>query len=201
MVTSGAQPAQPTRATLQDWLVAPADARLEFLDGVLIQKALPDVGHGKVQLFVGHSLLPHFGRPVGGRVPGGWWFASEVDLLLDGRGFRPDLAGWRRERVAVLPTTRPMTVRPDWVCEIISPSNASHDRVTKMAAYHRATIPHYWLLDPSEGTLVVMRYTREGYLNVLGATREQTVRAEPFEAIELRVADLLGDDPVEPPAP
>lgn len=197
MTPLAATSSQSPSATLQQWRSAPADARLEFIDGVLIEKALPDITHGQIQASVAAVLAPKFSRPAGGRFPGGWWFAHEVDLELGARGFRPDVAGWRRERLAVLPKTRPMTVRPDWVCEIVSRSNASHDRVTKVAAYHQAGIPHYWLLDPDDGTLVVLRYAPEGYVNVLGATRAQTVRAEPFEAIEIRVEELLGGDPVD----
>jgi hypothetical protein len=34
----------------------------------------------------------------------------------------------------------------------------------------------------------------EGYLEVLSAERGELVRAEPFQAIELPVAALFGDD-------
>ncbi|PKN40685.1 MAG: Uma2 family endonuclease, partial [Deltaproteobacteria bacterium HGW-Deltaproteobacteria-20] len=33
-----------------------------------------------------------------------------------------------------------------------------------------------------------------GYLHVLGATRTERVRAEPFDAIELPVGVFFGDD-------
>ena len=42
--------------------------------------------------------------------------------------------------------------------------------------------------------LRVHRWTSEGYLVVLNAHRGQRVRAEPFEAIELYVGVLFGDD-------
>ena len=38
---------------------------------------------------------------------------------LDATVFRPDLAGWRRERAALRPTGRPIRIRPDWICEIL----------------------------------------------------------------------------------
>ncbi|WP_437617977.1 hypothetical protein [Sorangium sp. So ce1151] len=55
-------------------------------------------------------------------------------------------------------------------------------------------LPHSWILDPREGTLAVHRWTREGYLTALLAERGERVRAEPFEAIELSVGVLFGDD-------
>jgi len=42
--------------------------------------------------------------------------------------------------------------------------------------------------------LTVCRWQAEGYLNVLTATSEETIKAEPFEAVELRLGSLFGDD-------
>jgi hypothetical protein len=42
-----------------------------------------------------------------------------------------------------------------------------------------------------------MRHTPEGYLTILRAERGEVVRAEPFDAIELAVGTLFGDDPPE----
>ncbi len=63
-----------------------------------------------------------------------------------------------------------------------------------MRVYHAAGVPHYWLIDPQDETLTVYRWTAEGYLYVMGATREERVRAEPFDAIELQVGVLFGED-------
>jgi hypothetical protein len=46
----------------------------------------------------------------------------------------------------------------------------------------------------------VHRWHADGYLEVLAAERVQRVRAEPFDAIELDVGVLLGDDEGELPA-
>lgn len=46
-------------------------------------------------------------------------------------------------------------------------------------------------------TLTVLRWSDAGYITVLAAERGETVRAEPFEAIEISVGTLFGDDPPE----
>ncbi|MFZ5442003.1 MAG: Uma2 family endonuclease [Myxococcota bacterium] len=180
--------------TLADWLAQPEGHRLELVDGNFIEKASPSSEHGVTQTRVGIQIGGPFMRRPGGRLPGGWWIASEVDIVLGADLFRPDLIGWRRERVHEVPRTRPTSVRPDWICEIVSETNAAHDRVVKMRAYHQAGVPHYWLLDPLERTLVVMRHAEGGYLNVLAATANERVRPEPFEAVEFRVASFFDDD-------
>ena len=125
----------------------------------------------------------------------GWWLALEVDIELPaGSLVRPDLAGWRRERGAPDRNERPCRPVPDWICEIVSPSNRRHDLVTKVRLYAQARITHYWLLDPDDGTLTVYRLTPEGYLVALTATEHETVRPEPFDALDVSVAVLLGID-------
>lgn len=182
--------------TIADWLAQPEGARLELIDGELVEKAFPTFEHGMAQRAVAGSLdAPFVRRPGGPHGPGGWWIGTEIDVVLDGRGYRPDLVGWRRERLAEWPKQRPVAVRPDWICEILSESNRSIDTVTKLRRYHQAGVPHYWILDQADRNLTVHRYGPDGYLIALRAEAAELVRAEPFDAIELRVAVLLGADP------
>jgi Uma2 family endonuclease len=185
-------------ATLEDFLAIPEGERFhELIGGEIVQKAAPLPEHGGAQFQVASSLGPPFGRrPPGGPPdrPGGWWLVTEVEVQIGPNVYRPDALGWRRERVQARPTGSPVKVLPDWICEIISPGNASHDTVTKMNAYHAAQVPHYWLLDPSEQTLQVYRWHKDGYLQVLAAKGGDRVRAEPFDAIELSVGVLFGED-------
>jgi Uma2 family endonuclease len=196
-MSAGAAKKLPERpATLADLLAIPEHERFhELIDGELIQKATPAYEHGRTQGRSFRSLGPFDRRPGGPPDrPGGWWIAIEVEVQIGDNVYRPDVVGWRRDRVPEEPKGSPVTILPDWICEVLSPSNASHDTVTKMRAYHRARVPHYWLLDPGEQTLMVLRYTPEGYLHVLSAVRGERVRAEPFDAIELQVGVFFGDD-------
>jgi Uma2 family endonuclease len=186
----------PGPYTLTDWLAQPEEARLELIDGEFVEKAAPTLEHGVAQLSTGGLIRGAFHRGRGGgSKPGGWWIGSEVDIALDGRGYRPDLVGWRRERLPKLPRERPVTVRPDWICEIVSDSNRTTDTVTKLHRYHQAGVPHYWILDQVDRTLSVYRHQPDGYLVSLRAEANERVHAEPFDAIELHVAVLFGDDP------
>ena len=182
--------------TIADWLAQPEGARLELIDGEFIEKAAPTIQHGRSQSAVAVHLAGPFDRKPGGvGGPGGWWLASEVDVAMEGRGYRPDHAGWRRERMPVLPLERPVSVRPDWICEIVSESNRRTDTILKLRRYHQAGVPHYWILDQLERTLTVHRHGPDGYIIALRAEASERVRAEPFEAVELLVGLLLGDDP------
>jgi len=188
------EPAKVKPATIADLLAIPAEHRRhEIIDGVLVEKDAASGRHGAAQGRLFRRLGPYDRRP-GGRSPGGWWFATEVEILLaESQVFRPDLAGWLRERLAVLPSEVPIVVRPDWICEVLS-TNRRHDLIQKKRAYHRHEVGHYWLVDPIEETLVVYRWHPDGYVEVLVAERQERVRAEPFDAVELRVSVLFGED-------
>jgi Uma2 family endonuclease len=185
-------------ATLEDFLAIPEEERRhELIDGELIEKGAASGEHGGAQADLVTALNSRFGRRPGGRSPGGWWFATEVEILFPrGQVLRPDVVGWRRERVPQRPTGVPITVLPDWVCEILS-TNRRNDLVKKKRTYHQSQVPHYWIIDPAEETLAVHRWGPDGYIEVLAAQREERVRAEPFDAVELHVGVFFGDEEPE----
>jgi Uma2 family endonuclease len=80
------------------------------------------------------------------------------------------------------------------VCEIVSPKHEKQDLVVKPRVLHTAEVPHYWVVDPEEQILLVHRWSPAGYIVVQRAAEVETVRAEPFDAIELRVGVLFGDE-------
>src|SRR5690348_2508954 len=108
-------------ATLADFLAIPEDARHhELIDGVLIEKdATPSGEHGGSQADVLGRLYGPFQRRSGSGGPGGWWFATEVEVQFGPQVLRPDVLGWRRERTERRPAGTPVTLLPDWACEIL----------------------------------------------------------------------------------
>ena len=184
-------------ATLADLLAIPEHERFhEVIGGELVRKAMPSARHGSSQANLTGRLVGPYGRRAGGSFPGGWRFMTETEVRLDEHEiYRPDVAAWRRERMPELPREFPVTLRPDWVCEILSPSNERNDLVKKMLTYQRAGIPHYWLIDPIDEALVVYRWTSSGYLLVQSAQRDERIQAEPFEEVTFSVRGLVdGDD-------
>lgn len=190
----------PAFATWEDLQDIPEEERWhEILNGEIVERAMPSGEHGSAQGDL-RALIDPFNRRPGGRSPGGWWFTVESEIRLNRHNVvRPDVAGWRRERCPDRPRGYPISLRPDWICEVLSPHHVRRDRVDKVSIYHRFEIPHYWLLDPESETLEVNRWTPAGWLLVLAARRGQTVRAEPFDALPLQVGRLFGDDPEEAP--
>lgn len=178
-------------ATVEDLKALPPEIAAEIIDGELVEKAAPGPSHGHAQIRLGGKVDGRYGGPPSDQ-GGGWWFVSEVETQYEPRQvYRHDLVGWRRDRVPSLPKDWPVQIRPDWVCEILSPSNANNDTVKKLRTLHKHGVPHYWLMDPARKTLLVLRWTEAGYLTVLSTEAGEQVRAEPFEALELDTTALF----------
>jgi Uma2 family endonuclease len=130
--------------------------------------------------------------------PGGWIILDEPEChLSDDRDVVvPDLAGWRREALtdSAIPECEHgyYSRTPDWICEVVSPgkANATRDREQKLALYERERVRHYWLVDPAQRTLDVYRLEGAAYRLVATGAADETIRAEPFDAIELRLSVL-----------
>jgi Uma2 family endonuclease len=120
----------------------------------------------------------------------------EPELHLGADILVPDLAGWRRTTMPAVANEAYFTVRPDWVCEVLSPSTERVDRGDKVRLYARAGVGHAWLVNPLQRTLEVLRLSSDkpGEWLTLGVFRDEAkVRAEPFEAFELELAVLWQD--------
>jgi Uma2 family endonuclease len=154
--------------------------------------------HSRAQRAIGSFVGGPFDDNDGFGGPGGWWIFLEVDVALDKHEIvRPDLAGFRRERLPK-PDVRPIHVVPDWICEILSPSNEAHDRVTKKRLYARSGVRFYWLVNPEACTLEALELIEGRYVDAGSFDSTATARVPPFEAVELPIGRLFL--PRDPPA-
>lgn len=185
---------QPARklATYADLRALPEDARFEILDGELVAQAGALPRHSKVQQALARFIGGPFDNDDGRGGPGGWWILPEVEVALSPHQIvRPDVAGWRRERLPDPWDMRPITVVPDWICEVLSPSNAAHDRVKKLRLYAQVGVSFYWIIDPAERTLEALRLGESGWMSFSAYDDASTAAIAPFDAVELEVGRLF----------
>ena len=181
----------PKLATYDDLLSLPEGDRYEVLAGVVVAMPSPLPRHSKPQGRVYRFVGGPFDDDDGFGGPGGWWIFVEVDVRHGPHDIvRPDLSGWRRERL-IDPEARPFDVVPDWVCEIASPSTASRDRVYKKHLYARSGVRHDWVVDPDARTLEALELVGGRWVEVGAYDETATARVPPFEAVELPVGRLF----------
>ncbi|EYF00746.1 Uma2 family endonuclease [Chondromyces apiculatus] len=183
------QPAEKQHrpATYADLDAVPEHLVAELLHGVLYTFPRPATPHTNAASYLAADLITPFGRGRGG--PGGWHIYVDPRLHLGPHVLVPDLAGWRRERVPQMPRAPAITIAPDWLCEVLSPSTAAHDRIRKMPMYAAANVPWLWLVDPLLRTLEVFHLNASGWYEQQQAfADDEVVRAQPFADIALELA-------------
>jgi Uma2 family endonuclease len=188
---------EPTlrRASYEDVLAAPPDKIAEIIHGVLHLSPRPGGAQIAAGSALGGELGPPFKRGRGG--PGGWSILDKPELHLADHILVPDLAGWRRERMPLLPRTAHITLNPDWVCEILSPRTARLDRTEKKPLYANLGVAYLWLVDPEALTLETYQLMEGRWVDMGAYCKNDRPRAVPFGAIELDLGALWAD--VEPP--
>ncbi len=181
-------------ASWEDLAGLPEGVRAEVIAGALVSPPAPlprhSLAQGALRRFVGGPY--HDDDGYGG--PGGRWILPEVDVRLSAHDIvRPDLAGWRRERLHRPWDVRPIDVTPDWIAEVVSPSNAALDRVRKRDLYARHGVAYYWIVDPGQRTLEALRLdpSTRAWIEI-GAYDDASIAAiAPFDGIELEVKRLF----------
>ena len=108
----------------------------EIIDGELIVTPRPSRKHGLCATALGAAVTAPYQFGQGGG-PGGWVFIIEPEIGLGQETLVPDLAGWKRERFPFQEEVNYISVAPNWVCEILSPSTFRNDKVKKMPLYAR----------------------------------------------------------------
>ena len=173
-------------ATYEDLEAVPDTMVAELIEGDLITSPRPASPHARATMSLGSKLFGSFdGPPDGADAPGGWWLLFEPELHFGRNVLVPDVAGWRRERMARLPNVAAFTQAPDWVCETISPSTGAIDRGRKMRIYAHEGVGHLWIVEPIARTIEVYRLDGERWIVASTHGGNDPVRAEPFDAVTL----------------
>jgi len=129
----------------------------------------------------------------------GWWIELEAEIRFPaGRLAVPDLAGWRVERVPDLPDDNPLSVLPDWCCEILSPRTARDDKRLKLPLYASSGVPWSWLVDPVL-RLVEVYQAVNGLPTLVTTAQDDEHRIMPPFDLEIAFGDwwLPGPPPSE----
>lgn len=162
----------------------------EILDDEVVASPRPLPAQARAAFMLGVELGERLDKRRGGS--GRWCFLRAPELHLGHDVLVPDLAGWRRDRLAAPPEpgTPILTLAPDWVCEVLSPSTTALDRARKLPIYAREGVGHVWLMDPVAQTLEVYQRVKRGWLLTGTYDGEALVRAEPFASLTLELEPL-----------
>jgi Uma2 family endonuclease len=170
----------------------PKGVKGEIIKGTLYTQPKPLPRHQNIEGAIGSDLRNAYQRGRGG--PGGWLILIEPGIrIVSTEEFSPDVAGWRKERLPTIPK-RPITLAPDWLCEVQSKSTSRYDLQTKRPFYAEIGVGWLWYVDPEHQTLSVSRLERGRWVEMGIWSGADKVKAPPFEAVELDLAEWWGEE-------
>jgi Uma2 family endonuclease len=135
--------------SVEDYFSLNGNYLVEFSDGCLQVLLMPDSLHQAIVFVLRVMFEQWLERDTDARV-----VMVPFKVYLNDRLYRePDVAvmlGVNASR-----RTRDFWRGADLVVEVISESNRQHDVVTKMSDYAAASIPEYWIVDPTTRSISV----------------------------------------------
>jgi Uma2 family endonuclease len=125
-----------TMVSVEEYLRTPYEPSCEYVDGLLVPKALGTRRHGKLQGRI--ALLIEAAFPHYEAIPELTVRISRTKYLI------PDVAVDRRDRAQ-----DPHALLPVHLCiEIVSPDDRLPEVLAKCETYHAWGTPHTWVIDP-----------------------------------------------------
>ncbi|MDE7431839.1 MAG: Uma2 family endonuclease [Lachnospiraceae bacterium] len=129
--------------TVEEFYNLPEDIHAELINGQIFYMATPSHLHqdisGELYTTIKNYIKSKDGTCRVYAAPFSVQLHEEDDTILE-----PD--------ISVICDTNKFTSRgctgaPDWIVEIVSPSNPGHDYITKLGLYHDAGVREYWIVD------------------------------------------------------
>ena len=141
------------KLTYDEYVNLPDDGkRYEIIDGELYVNPSPNMKHQLVlgRLFV--SLATFVEQHKLGLV-----FVAPFDVVMsDINIVQPDILFISKERMDVLTKANVQGV-PDIAIEVLSPGTRRKDQTKKRQAYERHGVQEYWIVDPEDDSLRILR--------------------------------------------
>lgn len=167
-----------------------SDDRLEYIDDLVFMSPSPSIAHQRISGNL-HALLWNFLKEKNCDV-----FSAPTDIELvkgsDKNLVIPDLSiicdksGFTNNKYIGIPTL---------IVEILSPSNQSHDLVTKMDLYMRYGVKEYWIINPIKHSLDIYSLDDNGgYEQYCVRHKTGNIESKVFKELNISMEDILGNN-------
>ena len=166
------------------WLTDHTARLIEFSNGYIEELPMPTDQHQTILLFL-YELLAAFLKPLGGKV-----LVAPLRLKIRDRTFRePDIILVRSAN-----DTRRQNrfwLGADMVVEIVSPDKPERDFVEKRRDYAEVKIPEYWIVNPQDETVTVLRLEGSAYVEHGTFGRGARATSVLLDGFGVKIADVF----------
>jgi Uma2 family endonuclease len=175
--------------TYEDLLALPDDGkRYEIIEGVPHEMPAANSAHARIITNLMVYLLGPLMATMGIQL-----FTAPLDVFIrDGDPVQPDL-------MILLPEQRDLIAKrgiegpPALVVEVLSPSNHTHDQITKRALYARAGVREYWIVSPEALIVEILVLDGERYTVHARVGGDEPLTSPTLPTLTGTAAQIFGD--------
>ena len=138
--------------TLAEYESLPKEERVEVIRGFVYNMAGPSLGHQRISGQIFTQISNHINKKKGSCEV----YAAPTDVRLKKNPLtivQPDIFVVCNPRKTE--NGKRCEGAPDWIIEIISPSNPEHDYLTKLNLYKEAGVREFWIVDAEKERVFV----------------------------------------------
>ena len=172
--------------TEEDYYNLPENVRAELIDGQIYYMSAPSRIHQEILSFL-HLEIGNYLRSQNGSCKV-YPAPFAVKLFEDDNRtvVEPDIS------VICDPnklTDRGCTGAPDWIVEIVSPTNASNDYIRKLNLYADAGVKEYWIVNSEKKTILVY-HLEETKFEVTTYTLQAKIKVNIYDDLWIDFTEL-----------
>jgi len=177
--------------TYAEYLLWKFEERVELLKGKLFKMSAPSINHQRVSRKLSTKIDNYL---EGKRCE---VFSAPFDVVLknpngeDNTVLQPDLCVvCDPEKLA---DGKRCYGAPDWVLEIVSPSNVEKELSKKMHIYEEAGVVEYWVLRPEEKELDIFVLQDNGYIGLKPRFAGEVVSPQKFPDLQINLSEIFSN--------
>ena len=170
--------------TLEQYEALPEDKRVEVFDGVIYDMASPSQIHQAISMqlstFINNYILSKkgncsiFNAPFNVKL-------SDTPLII----VQPDIMiVCDKDKL----DDKRCNGAPDFIIEIVSPSNPSDDYIRKLYYYKNHGVREYWIVDPKRKTITVNYF--EGNIVSVQYPFDSIIKVNIFEDLYINFSEI-----------
>lgn len=179
---------QPEIVTLEQYETLPENRRVEVFDGVVYDMASPSQIHQTLSMELSNIIYNYLkSKKESCQV-----FSAPFDVMLSDTPLtivQPDIMViCNKDKL----DGKRCNGAPDFIIEIVSPSNPSDDYIQKLYYYKNAGVREYWIVDPRRKTVTVNYF--EGNMFNVQYSFDSTIKVNIYDDLLINfsvIADLL----------
>lgn len=176
---------QPKLYTEDDYYKLPENVRAELIDGQIYYQAAPSRLHQEISADLLTAIRQYI-KTKGGLCKA-YAAPFAVKLFKDKKTIvEPDISVICDHNKL---TDRGCSGAPDWIIEIISLSNSSHDYIRKLNLYADAGVREYWIVDPHKERILIY-HLEESKFEMDAFTFKDKIKAPIYDDLWIDFQEL-----------